>query len=336
MQLRQLARKSKAPSLKEASLGCLLFACLLFVPNAGAAPEVEVLTPLSFGTLAITGNSTSSVLRVPRTGRNVSVTGSLVQVDAARPGHYVLTGFPANTAITVEADPTELSAGGTGIPGRLAVNQYDFSSVTTNQLGEAELQLGASFTTSTEGGSYEDAPYSGSTQLRFIYWEPQLGDYARISKNLTFTGQVRSSLEFNEVGPLKFGTLFAQGSGNDVASLRLRPTGEIDIFKNGEARMLSLSPPAPAVLRVTAAAAYHELTISVQIADTELRHASQAAGPRFTLSDLTTLPANTGTTDQNGQLEIRVGGTLSTQKAAGNVVYPAGTYQGTYSLTVSY
>lgn len=336
MGLRQLVRQSTYLQIKEAPLGCLFFACLLFAQSVGAAPEIEALNPLGFGTLAITGNSAPSTLELPRTGRNTQVSGNLVQVEAASAGHYVLTGFPANTSITLEADPAELSAGGTGISERLTVNQYDFSRVTTNQLGEAELQLGAHFSTSGKGGSYQDAPYSGSTQVRFIYWEPQIGDYARVSKKIDLTGEVRSSFELNEAAPLTFGTVFAQGSANHVASLKLSPKGETDITSPGNAQLLSLSPPQPAVLVVSAAAAYHELTVTVQSANAELKHTRQPAGPRFTLSNLVTLPAGTGTTDKDGQLEIRVGGTLSTQKAAGNTVYPAGTYQGSYSLTVSY
>lgn len=313
-----------------------LSAWLLALSPVRAATEIEELSVFDFGTIAITGNGSVSVLEFPRSGRNLNVIGDIVVVAVGQPGRYRLTGFPPNTNIDVEIDDITLSAGGTGIPELLSVGSYDTGSVRTNELGEVEFQLGASFSTSGNGGSYEDAPYSGNAQLRFHYWEPSLSDYVTVSENVTFAGEVRSSFELTEADRLNFGVLYAVGTPDDQASLRLFPDGRRDVTNAGNARIVSLTQPTPGVVAVSGAAPFRELDITVSATDVLLRHTQAPAGPHFILNAMATLPDQSGRTDEFGALEIRVGGTLNTQITATEVVYPAGTYEGTYTITVSY
>lgn len=323
---------------KQAPFVGLLFVLIgLTLAAASNAQEIEELTPLNFGTLAITGNDSVSTLEFPRSGRNLRISGQLVLVASGEPGLFRLTGFPANTGIEIEIDNASMTAGGTGVPEALAVHSYDSPDVRTNEFGEAEFQLGASFSTSGEEGEYQDAPYSGSAQMRLYFWEPGVGDYVRVSNTIEFRGEVRSSFALEEASSMHFGTLFANAVEGKQASIRLFPDGRLDIKKEGDARILSLAPPRPAVLVVSGAAPNRSLSIEASKGEIEMRHTRNPAGPHFILSDIETSPDGSGRTDEAGELEIRVGATLKTQKdLSGSVVYPAGTYEATYSVTVSY
>ncbi|NWO04380.1 MAG: DUF4402 domain-containing protein [Alteromonadaceae bacterium] len=302
-----------------------------------AAQDINQLAPLDFGTLAITSNTSVSTLEFPRSGRNLSITGNLILVEKGEPGRYRLTGFPPNTGIDIEIDQASMTAGGTGIPEILIVDSYDTGTVRTNDLGEAEFQLGASFSTSGNGGDYEDAPYLGDAQLRMHYWEPSVGEYVTVSETVNFVGEVRSSFALEEASSMHFGTLFARGEPGNQASFRLFPDGRRDIVNAGEAKILSLSPPRPAVLMVSGAAPNRELTIETGPTEVEMKHKDNPTGPHFVLTDLETSPDGKGRTNDAGELEIGVGATLKTQgDLTSSVVYPAGTYEATYSVTVSY
>lgn len=302
----------------------------------GMAQQIDELALLNFGTLAITGNNSISTLEFPRSGRNLVVSGNLIVVENGEPGRYLLTGFPPNTGIEVEIDIASMTAGGTGVPEPITVHDFDIVNVFTNELGEAEFQLGASFSTSGNGGEYQDAPYAGGAQMRLYFWEPSVADFVTITQNVEFRGEVRSSFALNEAVAMHFGTLFARGEPDNQASLRLFPDGRLDIDNNGDAKILSLSPPRAAVLMVNGAAPNRELSIGVDNSEITMRHKENPTGPHFILSEIETSPSGTGRTDGAGELEIRVGATLTTQKTPSSVVYPSGTYEATYSITVSY
>lgn len=323
-------------SLTRASVfGCLLF---LRAGIAAAQPQIESLVNPGFGVIAITGNSTTSTLKVSAGGRNQEVTGHLAIIENGRPGRYRLTGFPALTTIEVDIDDASLTAGGKGIPAAMQAGFYETGTVITNDQGEAEFQLGATFSTSINNGTYQDAPYKGSAKMRLHFWAPQISDYATVSKTIKLEGEVRTSFAFDEVTPLHFGTLFARASPGDQASITLAPDGRVSIENAGEAKFVSLDVPKPARLQVAGAAPYRMLSIAVAQMDIKLRHVSQPTAPYFILNNLKTSPDTQGRTDKDGQLEIAVGGTLSTQDEDINAVqvYPAGRYEATYTITVSY
>lgn len=313
--------------------GCLF---LVFVHPVFAQPMIDPLVNPSFGVMAITANNTVSSVEVPASGRNQAASGNVAIIESGQPGRYRLSGFPALTNIDVEVDEASLTAGGTGIPEPLLVNAYETTSVRTNELGEAEFQLGARFSTSGNSGSYEDALYKGEEKMRLHFWAPEAGEYVTVSENITLEGEVRSSFALDEKQPLQFGTLFARATSGHQASMRLFPDGRVSIANPGNAKIVSLSVPAQAVLLVSGAAPYRMLSIAIEQTEIELRHVGNPTGLHFILSDLETAPESSGRTDDTGQLEIAVGGILSTQLTPTEQVYPAGAYEATYSVTVSY
>lgn len=331
----------------QARLVKLLYLRLLFLltillwaastTTAIAQPLIEEEQSLNFGTLAISANATVSRLTYPRTGSNISIEGQFVLIDRGSTGLYQFTGFPANTTLDVSLGTSTLNADTIGITEPLTVDNYDFAQLTTNSLGEAELSLGARLSTSGNGSSYEDSPYSGTTVLRVDYWQPDVGAYVFNTQVITLETELSSTLTIDEEQQLHFGTLFARSSNTSQAEMTLSTSGSYTIIEPENSRLVSLVKPAQGILRVSGAASNYSLTVTPQVADVLLEHTENpGSAPHFILSDLLTSPDGTGKTDENGELLIQLGGTLKTELTASPMIYPSGLYEGIYELTVSY
>jgi hypothetical protein len=119
--------------------------------------------------------------------------------------------------------------------------------------------------------------------------------------------------------------------------LTLLPSGSYTIAEPGDSRLVSLVKPNLGIIRVSGAAPNYSLSITPQVADVLLEHTvSPGTSPHIILSTLVTSPNQNGTVDANGELLIKIGGTLKTELTALPEIYPAGNYEGTYQLTVSY
>lgn len=321
---------------QEVSRGCLLLFLLLIPSSLWAQIVVDELEPFDFGTLAIPSNTAVSELVFPRTGRNLTIEGDIVLVERGTTGRYLLSGFPPNVSIELEVDDTELRAED-GLTEPLDIDQYDANDLVANEAGEVELQLGGRLQTSGTGEPHEDSLYTGSTTLRFEYWEPEQGDFVTSSANIDLATEVRTSINVEEAQALHFGTLFARTSADDQASLTLSPEGGIEISSPGASRLVQLEPPEVGVLQITGAAANVDLAIEADSGPVLLEHSeSPGSAPHFVLDPIKTSPEESGRTDGDGFLEIRVGGTLTTEETAETTVYPEGVYQGTYEMTISY
>ncbi len=252
-------------------------------------------------------------------------------------GRYLFSGFPAYTTLGVSLDDTTLTAAGIGITEPLNVDNYDFAELTTDAQGEAEFFLGARLATTGNVNGYEDSLYSGSTVLRVEYWQPDVKSYVFNTKTIEFEVEMSSTLDIDQEQKLNFGTLFARSSNTSQASLILSPSGSYTISEPESTRLVSLVKPEQGVLRVSGGASNYSLTIATQPEDVLLEHTENpGSSPHFVLSDLLTSPDGTGTTDVNGELLIKIGGTLTTELTASPMIYPSGQYEGVYQLTVSY
>lgn len=303
---------------------------------AVSAPLIEEQQRLNFGKLALADNTTISRFTYPRTG-NVSIQGSFVLISSGTLGRYQFSGFPAFSTLNVSINNTTLTANGSGIPEPLSVDDYDFGTLITDAQGEAELTLGARLNTSGNSGSYGDAPYTGTTTLRVDYWQPDVSGYVFNTQIIDLEVELSSTLAINEVQQLNFGTLYASSSNTVQAVLTLSPSGSYSISEPGNTRLVSIVKPSQGVIQVSGAAPNYSLTITPQAGDVLLEHTTNpGSAPHFILSALVTSPDVTGTTDANGELLIKIGGTLKTELTASPEVYPSGQYQGTYQFTVSY
>jgi hypothetical protein len=329
-----LVRQKKARFERAFVLAVLIW--ITATTAAISAPLIEEQQRLNFGTLAIADNTIVSRFTYPRTGNNIILSGSFVLFSRGSPGRYRLSGFPANTTISVSLNNTSLTANGIANSESLSVDDYDSSTLVTDALGEAELTLGARLNTSGDSGSYSDADYSGTTTLRVDYFDPNVSGSIFNTQIIDLEAQLNSTLAINEQQQLNFGTLFAHSSNTAQAVLTLSPSGSYTISEPGNSRLVSIAEPKQSVLRVSGAAPNYSLTITPQVGDVLLEHTiNPVSAPHFILT-LQTSPSGAGTTDANGELLIKIGGTLKTQQTALPQVYPSGQYQGTYQLTVSY
>jgi hypothetical protein len=327
-------KQKKAPATRRLLLAVWLTG-FLFSSPASAAPDIEELSFLSFGTLAVPDNSSVSTYTFSRSGRP-TIEGSVIVISPGSTGRLRLTGFPQNVGIEIDADLAALTAGGTGVPEPLMVISYDFGEVRSNAEGSVDVVFGGTWETSGNGGTYEDALYLDTAQFRFTFWNPDINDFAVVSKIVNLETTLSTGLNIEDVQSLHFGTLFARTTADDQASLTLSPQGEIALNNPGEARLASLSQPEPGIVMITGAAANRELSVVPQSGDVLLENAAEPSAPHFILSALVTALSNGGRTDDDGNLEIRIGGTLTTEETGATTVYSAGRYEGTYTVEISY
>jgi hypothetical protein len=316
------------------------FLCLFFIATfspsmLSAATEVEQLTLLNFGTIAVPDNSSVSSLAFSRSER-VEIEGSLILVSSGVAGSLRLTGFPANVGVEVDADLAELAIEGPTISERLAVTGYDFGDVRTDSDGAVDIVFGGTLVTSGTGQAYEDGPYIDTAQFRFTFWNPDIGDYSVVSDQVSFGATLSTGLNIESVQSLNFGTIFARTTKEDQASMTVSPAGDLGINNPGDSRIVSLSDPAPGLISVVGAAPNRELSVVADAADVFLEHEEESSAPHFVLSGVTMLLSNEGRTNSDGNMDISIGGTLTTEKTETTIVYPDGSYEGTYFIDITY
>ncbi len=317
-----------------ATVGLCLSATARLV-NSVELVEIELM---DFGVLAIPRNDIVSTLLLPYSGAGVQISGAMIPIESARRGLYQLSGFPPNTALSFTwGEPATLLPSGTAEP--LIVAEFKTPSITTDALGGALLPVGASLKTTGSGSVYSvDAPYAADVTLGIEYWSADDGRYLTVAESVLVAVELRTAIQLVETSSLDFGPVSAKASNTpgEMASLVLGPDGRKTSSDAGTAKIRSIGSASPALVEVIGAAAFYDLTIDVtQPTTVYLSHSTQGlASARFIVEDFMTLPATGGRTDQYGNLEIRVGATLTTEQT--EKPYYAGEYRGDYQLTVNY
>ncbi len=138
----------------------LFFQILIFHP--ALADSITEDTSLNFGTIALKDNLAQYNLRVALNGQ-ITNDDAIVILSPGYPAQFSLTGFPANTLITISVSP---AAGDTQLAGftnpsssQFQVHNFEtLSPFNTDANGEKTFTMGATLTTSGIG-SYMDAMY---------------------------------------------------------------------------------------------------------------------------------------------------------------------------------
>ncbi|WP_181358847.1 DUF4402 domain-containing protein [Pseudothauera lacus] len=312
-----------------------MLTALAWATNGYAAPALDVEQMLDFGILALRDNTTPSALRISAAGQAVS-SGEIIVIGGARAGEYRLNGFPPGVRLRIEIDDGTLSEGGFGIPEFFLTTAFEHpEEVFSATSGEATFRLGARLQNSASGTLYADAPYSGSVQLHVQYWSPEAQGYLTFTETLEFSARVRSTLALEELRPLSFGALAAHSHPVDIATLTLSPAGTLESGTSSGARLTPLGGAQSGRIRVSGAAPNHMLHITPQAGSVLLSHTDpNINAPQFLARNFTTLPAGSGRSSANGELELAIGATLET--LADPRPYLDGQYRGTYELTISY
>lgn len=144
-------------------------AALLLASGIACAAIVEQ-QQLNFGTIAIPDNSAVSSMTIPYNGLTPSISGNIVFLAPGNPGIYRLQSFPPDTALIISVTGSNLiymSNHPTAEP--LQMNAFTYPTLTTDSLGEAVIELGATIVTTGSGAPYQDGPYSGDISIT-INW----------------------------------------------------------------------------------------------------------------------------------------------------------------------
>lgn len=318
-----------------------LFAFLLLSAGVSAAVTAAPLfveeVQLDFGELAVPDNAAPvKTIRIPVAGQ-VDADVGIIQVSGPARGQYRLSGFPPNTRISVSASNASLTAGGLGRPPLFTFTDLASNEPLTDDFGNADLIITGSLETSATKQGYPDAPYEGTAIIELSYWSPKFERVVPLTEVIDLKVRVSTALDLTELDSLRFGRISAAtGTTGDQAELVLAPDGSYAVKSATQARIVPLNGQAPATILVEGAAALYDLEISVQASPVFLTHQNLPGAPKFEVTDFTTLPAGTGRTDRDGQLEIQVGATLKTEETDFAKVYPEGNYSGSYNLTVQY
>jgi Domain of unknown function (DUF4402) len=331
-----LEKSSRILSLGRAAFWCL--PVFFIIHETGHATSVELLEPLDFGAIAILNNDSVRQYQV-RSSNRLAVDDGIIIVDGGSSAVFQLSEFPPNTSISVSAPDTSLTRNGAGISEAFDVVDYEANSLITDDLGRGLLYLGATLETSGSGGLYGDGAYLpfNTREVTLEYWSPDSGAFVTEQQAVDLEVTVQNALTLEELQSLSFGTLFVRSDIDSQASLTIEPGGRLTQSQaEGDARMVSLSAPRPGVFELLGAAPNYGITIDLQSDPVFMELENGDAGdPRLVVSDFRSLPAGSGQTDEKGNLEIRVGATVSSELIAPEV-YPSGKYRGTYSITLSY
>ncbi|WDD99258.1 DUF4402 domain-containing protein [Thalassomonas actiniarum] len=137
-----------------------------------AQATVTLIEDLSFGTIVVSDNSVVSDIIISRAGQT-SIVNHIRVIEPGHPAEFALTDLPGNLEVFTSAVITQATT--SNPPPAPATEQFTISSpdivasVTTNGSGFALVRVGATLSTSGNGGNYVDVQYQGTLQVTFNY-----------------------------------------------------------------------------------------------------------------------------------------------------------------------
>lgn len=302
----------------------VLFATLLALwPAHTYATDFLATQPLSFGTLIPLSASGTVALT---TGGTLNTGGSAQTVpsgpETAYPGILLFegTGLPSSpetVILTVLNDPVFLTgSGGT----TLRVHDFallpDTFQVSDGLARRDNIALGAQL---TFGALNIRGSYTGMVLVEAA--SPTIGT---VTVQVPISATLFLPLSVAENVPLHFGVLNARGGG----TVRFVPPANSRTVVSGNVGLVQGSP-VPTIGQFTIKGEPSAAVTVTFPANATLTH----QGKTLTLSNFKTYPSTSAPVALNasGQLDVQVGGDLSV-----DANQPAGTYSGSYTITVDY
>jgi len=151
----------------------ILLVFLLCKSFDAQAATVNEIKSLSFGTIALKDNNASYVMNIAFSGQ-ISADPAFVIIDAGHPGLWELNGFPQHTPINVTFIipdvQTQLAGASDPSTSQFTITQHHTFGpiITTDALGNALFNVGATLTTSGSG-FYKDATYLSHMTVMVSY-----------------------------------------------------------------------------------------------------------------------------------------------------------------------
>lgn len=149
------------------TLNIIFLLLISSLPRLAFSNDIQLEEPLNFGHIAIKDNNSVQTLRITSSG-TMTKTEGLIVVEPGQAGRYLLYGFPSNTLLNIQVDPTPVTStfdSGTPQATFTLLPQLDTNLYTTNGLGEVILPLGGELTTSGDGQLYLDGEYRATYTL---------------------------------------------------------------------------------------------------------------------------------------------------------------------------
>lgn len=144
---------------------------LIFFISFSVSSAVTIVDKLSFGTIAILDNTTTSDITVAVDGKT-TVTNHIRIIELGQPAHFILSSFPAYTQLFTTANILIAETTSTAPVSQqfTLINLTTAPSVVTNGTGIAEAFIGGTFRTSGSGvGQYVDSLYTANIELSISY-----------------------------------------------------------------------------------------------------------------------------------------------------------------------
>lgn len=299
----------------------LLFGALVVMPNVVSAATFTATKNLSFGTLVPTVASGSVVI-----GLNGSInTNSTATVAPSGTAYYAGQAVYTGTGLGAVANVvtmTFLNSSVTltnGAGGTVTVNNFTITPnlqvSLLNPSATANVGGTMNFTAASTPGNY-----TGSVQIQ---GSSLLGGTATVTLPITLT--LWRPLSVSQTRALSFGALEVTG-GNSVVNL---------LAQNGNRAITSGQSGVNLIASKPGSAGEFSITGNPNTAVTiTLPSSTTLTGPgaAMTVNNFTKVPSNENSTlNSSGAMTLKVGASLTV-----NAAQAPGTYNGTYTVTVSY
>jgi len=298
-----------------------IFVAFVFWFSGASASTFTVSQDLSFGTLVPTATSGSVTI-----GLNSAITtNGVVTIAPSGTTYYAGLGVYTGSGLSVVADLitiTVLSSSVTlsnGSGGTVTVNNFTTTSNPSLTLlsPTANIYVGGTmnFTSASTPGNY-----TGSVQVQ---GSGLLSGTSTMTLPIILT--LWSALGVSQTTALTFGGLEMTG-GNSTVRVAPQTSARTIVSGTGGVNLISDKPAAAGVFQVTGEAS---TPVTITLPSTA---SLTGPGAAMTASNFVGYPSSTSATlSSSGTLTLNVGADLAV-----NAAQAPGTYNGTYSLTVSY
>lgn len=133
------------------------------------AQSITENTPISFGLVVVTDNSSVGSITVDISGATSS-SGGMTSLTSGSAGQYHLSGLTPSSPVTLSFTPFTVYPNGSS-SGSVYFNMTGFTtnaSITTSGAGTATFDLGATLQSSGNSVTYTDGDYSGDFTITII------------------------------------------------------------------------------------------------------------------------------------------------------------------------
>lgn len=273
---------------------------------------------MSFGTLSPTTSAGTVILStagvINTNGTAVTVTSSGTNAVASQIT-YASKHDLSSLSVTTPLVQLSNNNGGTLIVQNFVISTYVRTSSSNEYKITASIGASLIFSSASTAGTY-----TGTATVQSL-------DISGNTQTETFTISVTliKTISVSETVPLRFGTITTTGAGSAIVTIAPQ-TGNRTVTSGGTNITLDTADPGTAATFAITGQKNQSVTVSLPASTT-----LTGPGTTMTVNAFTMYPASNIKFDSNGNLTQKVGASLNI-----NPSQMAGTYTGTYSISINY